>query len=46
MLTSTRSASSVSLLRIRNTTGIDGTYLVQASSRRGWGGYRLRWNVQ
>jgi stage II sporulation protein D len=46
VLTSTRSPSSVSVLHIRNTTGFDGTYLVQASARRGWGGYRLRWNVQ
>jgi stage II sporulation protein D len=45
-LTSTRSPTSASLLRIRNTTSVDGFYLVQASSRRGWGGYRLRWNVQ
>ena len=41
----TRSASAVSLLHARNATGKDGYFLVQASSRRGWGAYRLRWNV-
>ena len=41
----TRSASAVSLLHARNTTGKDGYFLVQASSRRGWGAYRLRWSV-
>ena len=44
-LDSTRSASAVSLLHVRNTTGKDGYFLVQASSRRGWGAYRLRWSV-
>jgi membrane-anchored mycosin MYCP len=41
-----RSPASGSYLRIRNTTGRDGFYLVQASARRGWGGYRLHWDVQ
>jgi hypothetical protein len=44
-LDSTRSASAVSLLHARNTTGKDGFFFVQASSRRGWGAYRLRWSV-
>jgi stage II sporulation protein D len=44
-LDSTRSASAVSLLHARNTTGRGGFFLVQASSRRGWGAYRLRWSV-
>ena len=29
----------------RNTTPKDGFFLVQVSSRRGWGAYRLRWNL-
>jgi stage II sporulation protein D len=44
-LDSTRSASAVSLLHVRNTTGKDGLFLFQASSRRGWGAYRLTWAV-
>jgi hypothetical protein len=44
-LDSTRSASAVSLLHARNTTRRNGYFLVQASSRRGWGAYRLRWIV-
>ncbi len=37
--------SAKSLLRVRNTSLRDGYYLVQATVRRGWGAYRLRWNV-
>jgi subtilisin family serine protease len=41
-----RSPASASYLHIRNATGRDGFYLVQTSARRGWGAYRLRWDVQ
>jgi stage II sporulation protein D len=34
-----------SSLRIRNSTPADGFYYIQVSARRGWGGYRLRWNI-
>ena len=44
-LTSTRAASASSSLRIRNVTPRDGFFLVQVTSRRGWGAYRLRWSV-
>ena len=44
-LRSRRAANAKSLLRVRNTSPRDGYYLVQATVRRGWGAYRLRWNV-
>ena len=44
-LASVRATSSVSSLRVRNTTPTDGFFLVQVTSRRGWGAYRLRWNL-
>ena len=44
-LASRRSASANSTLRIRTTVAKDGFFLVQASVRRGWGAYRLRWNT-
>jgi hypothetical protein len=44
-LASKRSTSADSVLRIRNTTAKDGFFYVQASVRRGWGAYRLRWNT-
>ena len=42
---STRSASAAARCSARNSTRQDGYFLVQVSSRRGWGAYRLRWIV-
>ena len=44
-LTSARAPNSDSSLRIRNSTPKDGYFFVQATARRGWGAYRLRWNL-
>jgi SpoIID/LytB domain protein len=44
-LRSTRAPNSASALQVRNTTPQDGFYYVQVTARRGWGAYRLRWNV-
>ncbi len=44
-LRTVRSLNSGSSLQIRNSTPADGFYYVQVTARRGWGAYRLRWNV-
>jgi hypothetical protein len=44
-LATRRPAFSSAALKIRNVTTTDGFYYVQVSARRGWGAYRLRWNV-
>jgi stage II sporulation protein D len=44
-LASKRVPNSASSLRIRNSTATDDYYLVQVTSRRGWGAYRLRWDI-
>jgi stage II sporulation protein D len=44
-LASVRAPNSSSSLRIRNSTPKDGFFFVQVTARRGWGAYRLRWNL-
>jgi subtilisin family serine protease len=44
-LASKRSTASDSSLRVRNPTAKDGYFFVQVTARRGWGAYRLRWNL-
>ena len=44
-LASRRPVLSSTSLKIRNSTPEDGFYYVQVSARRGWGAYRLHWNV-
>jgi hypothetical protein len=44
-LASRRPASTSASLRVRNSTLVDDYYYVQVSARRGWGAYRLHWNI-
>jgi hypothetical protein len=44
-LVSTRATGSSSALKLRNSTPVGDSYLIQVSARRGWGAYRLRWTT-